>query len=168
MILLVCVVGRVVWQAIFDSISIRNHFVFIFNLFYWVCVVSGGGRGNIGKWNNEPGNGDVGAWLRRTPMGRYQKVAKKIEKWRLLCSKRYMHYVCQDQIHKIRENLTISWLTNYNEAEEFNLEENTARIANAVQVTLWLSVKHLNRYLCSHCSHCSNCSQCLLVSTSVY
>ena len=41
---------------------------------------------------------------------------------------------------------------------------NIARIANAVQVTLWLSVNHLNRYLCNHCSHCS---QCLLVSTSV-
>ena len=39
---------------------------------------------------------------------------------------------------------------------------NIARIANAVQVTLWLSVNHLNRCLCSHCSHC------LLVSTSVY
>ena len=39
--------------------------------------------------------------------------------------------------------------------------KNTARIANAVQVTLWLSVNHLNRCLCSHCS------QCLLVSTSV-
>ena len=42
------------------------------------------------------------------------------------------------------------------------LKENIARIANAVQVTLWLSVNHLNRCLCSHCS------QCLLVSTSVY
>ena len=35
--------------------------------------------------------------------------------------------------------------------------QNTARIANAVQVTLWLSVSHLNRCLCSHCSHCSQC-----------
>ena len=43
--------------------------------------------------------------------------------------------------------------------------KNIARIANADQVTLWLSVNHLNRCLCSHCSHCS---QCLLVSTSVY
>ena len=43
--------------------------------------------------------------------------------------------------------------------------QNIARIANAVQVTLWLSVNHLNRCLCSHCSHFS---QCLLVSTSVY
>ena len=34
-----------------------------------------------------------------------------------------MHYVCQDQIHKMRENLTISWLTNYKEAEQLNLEE---------------------------------------------
>ena len=42
---------------------------------------------------------------------------------------------------------------------------NIARIANVVQVTLWLSVNYLNRCLCSHCSHCS---QCLLVSTSVY
>ena len=42
---------------------------------------------------------------------------------------------------------------------------NIARIANAVHVTLWLSVKYLNRCLFSHCSHCS---QCLLVSTSVY
>ena len=40
-----------------------------------------------------------------------------------------------------------------------------ARIANAVQITLWLSVNHLNRCLCSHCSHWS---QCLLVSTRVY
>ena len=45
------------------------------------------------------------------------------------------------------------------------LKKNIARIANAVQVTLWMSVNHLNRCLCSHCSHCS---QCLLVSTSVY
>ena len=40
--------------------------------------------------------------------------------------------------------------------------KNIARIANAVQVTLWLSVNHLNRCLCSHCR------QCLQVSTSVY
>ena len=46
--------------------------------------------------------------------------------------------------------------------------KNIARIANAVQVTLWLSVNHLNRCFCSQCSHCSHCSQCLLVSTSVY
>ena len=39
---------------------------------------------------------------------------------------------------------------------------NIARIANVVQVTLWLSVNYLNRCLCSHCS------QCLLVYTSVY
>ena len=45
------------------------------------------------------------------------------------------------------------------------LYKNIARIANAVQVTLWLSVNHLNRCLFSHFSHCS---QCLLVSTSVY
>ena len=34
-----------------------------------------------------------------------------------------MHYVFQDQIRKMRENLTISWLTNYKEAEQLNLEE---------------------------------------------
>ena len=45
------------------------------------------------------------------------------------------------------------------------VQENIARIANAVQVTLWLSDNHLNRCLCSHCSHFS---QCLLVSTIVY
>ena len=39
---------------------------------------------------------------------------------------------------------------------------NIARIANAVQVTIWLSVNHPNRCLCSHCS------QLLLVCTSVY
>ena len=42
---------------------------------------------------------------------------------------------------------------------------NIARIVNAVQVTLWLSVNYPNRCLCSHCSHCSHCSQCLLVSS---
>ena len=46
-----------------------------------------------------------------------------------------------------------------------NRVKNIARIANAVQVTLWLSVNYLNRCLCSHCSLCS---QCLLLSTSVY
>ena len=40
--------------------------------------------------------------------------------------------------------------------------KNIARIANAVQVTLWLSVNYLDHCLCSHCS------QCLLVSTSVF
>ena len=39
---------------------------------------------------------------------------------------------------------------------------NIARIANTVQVTLWLSVNYLNCCLFSHCS------QYLLVSTSVY
>ena len=54
--------------------------------------------------------------------------------------------------------------------------KNIARIANAVQVTPWLSFNYLNRCLCSHWSHChcinilvsTSVYSCLLVSTSVY
>ena len=66
-------------------------------------------------------------------------------------------------VHLLSGAKTRSWFTNFHFQKNPSHESmhnvlfiwNIATIANAVQVTLWLSVNYPNRCLCSHCSHCS-------------